>query len=151
MEGDKTKKVQGLIARNTISRGSKSYAGVVGNHHELVKSENMHTKNTVITPPEPETNRQQGMANKAKFQFPPQNPSQSRIHMLLQFFPNSNPIKDIRKLRKGLTVTLNEGGQRSVSWDLKRNPKNDTTWVPWDHSTPLHNLGKTGFEFNSNT
>uniref|UniRef100_A0A2N9F693 Uncharacterized protein n=1 Tax=Fagus sylvatica TaxID=28930 RepID=A0A2N9F693_FAGSY len=88
----------------------------------------MHTKNTVITPPpEPETNRQQGMANKAKFQFPPQNPSQSRIHMLLQFFPNSNPIKDIRKLRKGLTVTLNEGGQRSVSWDLKRNPKNDTT------------------------
>ncbi|GMY14277.1 hypothetical protein FCV25MIE_09516 [Fagus crenata] len=72
--------------------------------------------------------------------FQPQISASIKQRHPLRFFPEVLPVNS-RYLRKGLTILLNEKGQRRVEWTSQRKEKMGEQWVPrvkthieaWDH------------------
>jgi hypothetical protein len=54
-----------------------------------------------------------------KIQITPIISAQSKVRLLLRFFPNQNQPSEHRKLGFGLTISINEKGIRRVSRKIK--------------------------------
>jgi hypothetical protein len=68
--------------------------------------------------------------------------SMERI-MPRQFFPEAAPVIP-RNLGKGITIHINESGQRQVTWTAKGNPKLGKQWVPRDRHEDTTNTQQVG-------
>jgi hypothetical protein len=66
-----------------------------------------------------------------------------RIRQPLRFFPDTT-LAISRNLGKGITIHLNELGQRQVTWTAKCIPKGGKQWVPRDTRDKQINNQKGG-------
>jgi hypothetical protein len=121
-----------IRAVETKSRERKSYAKAVGG----IGQELTATVKPVFRAPE---TRKEIITGIPGFQDVPKIAAPSKTRQPLRFFPDSAPVTENFFVRGGLTICLNDKGQRKVSWT----PKEDRLKKAWVPCGPGSGLGKS--------
>ena len=138
--GIQTRTVGRVELKNTqpldIDSGErKSYLMAAGG----IEQETTVTAKPVVRAPE---KRKEIITGNQGFQDVPKIAAQSKQRESLRFFPYSAPVAENNFVKGEITISLNDKGQRKVSWNLKED-KLKQMWVPRGLG-PRKNTSKNG-------